>query len=335
MTLALGLVLCVVYVAISAGLIFFNKYLVSDGRFPHAMLLTTMHMSVTWAMCALCYVGCPSLFPAMEQTRGRRLQLLKWFVPIGLFFAVSLFASNQAYLYCSPAFLQFIKEGNVVIVFAMGCCVGLQIATRARVVILLWIVAGAVCAVTGELHFLWVGFVLQVVAQFSECSKNVMGEWLMQGESFKLDPMTYTMFVAPAALAALLVGTAASWNADVIPDLKLWWRFIIPNCFVAFALNVCVAVLIKTCSAQAFVLSGIVKDIVVVAFTAAFLGGTVTLQQCIGFGVCLSGIAFWSYARMFPGARLVAAWNWLFTSSDEVLPLLPVKSKEEPEKRAP
>eukprot|EP00450_Noctiluca_scintillans_P003169 CAMPEP_0194501318 /NCGR_PEP_ID=MMETSP0253-20130528/22472_1 /TAXON_ID=2966 /ORGANISM="Noctiluca scintillans" /LENGTH=47 /DNA_ID= /DNA_START= /DNA_END= /DNA_ORIENTATION= len=38
------LALCVVYIALSAGLIEYNKFLISPGRFPHAMALTCVHM---------------------------------------------------------------------------------------------------------------------------------------------------------------------------------------------------------------------------------------------------------------------------------------------------
>ena len=56
----------------------------------------------------------------------------------------------QAYIYCSVAFLQFMKEANIVVVFFMGCAVGLQVATRTRILAIAWIVAGTTMAVHGE-----------------------------------------------------------------------------------------------------------------------------------------------------------------------------------------
>eukprot|EP00438_Fugacium_kawagutii_P034693 Skav231164 [mRNA] locus=scaffold3252:265741:271322:- [translate_table: standard] len=35
------------YIVVSAGLITFNKYLMNEHRFPHAVQLTAMHMAVT------------------------------------------------------------------------------------------------------------------------------------------------------------------------------------------------------------------------------------------------------------------------------------------------
>jgi len=52
--------------------------------------------------------------------------LLKYILPLGFLFALALYCSNRAYLYSSVAFLQFCKEGNVALIFAMSCLLGLQ-----------------------------------------------------------------------------------------------------------------------------------------------------------------------------------------------------------------
>ena len=70
----------------------------------------------------------------MQQTEGIRLQLLAWSCPLAVRFAVDLFGASVACVYCSPAFLQFMKEGNVMLVFVLSCTVGLQSCTRARFV---------------------------------------------------------------------------------------------------------------------------------------------------------------------------------------------------------
>ena len=52
--------------------------------------------------------------------------LLKYILPLGFLFALALYCSNRAYLYSTVAFLQFCKEGNVALIFAMSCLLGLQ-----------------------------------------------------------------------------------------------------------------------------------------------------------------------------------------------------------------
>jgi len=310
------LALCIVYIALSAGLIEYNKFLISPGRFPHAMALTCVHMGSTFLLCNAFYLIRPDFYPTMQQTEGKRLQLLAWFCPLAVLFAVGLFCSNQAYMYCSPAFLQFMKEGNVVLVFVLSCIVGLQVCTRARFVNIVWILAGASMAVSGQVHFVMTGFVFQLVSQFGECGKNVMGDWMMKSH-LKLDALTYTMFLSPMCLIVLMVGAAVTWKAEILTDFAAWWMFIIPNGCLAFTMNVTVSLLIKECSAFAFILAGLVKDAVVVICGAGLLGETVVAQQYMGFFVCLSGVFFWSYSRIDPRAPLVQFFQTLCFSEHE------------------
>jgi drug/metabolite transporter (DMT)-like permease len=231
-------------------------------------------------------------------------------------------------MYCSPAFLQFMKEGNVVLVFALSCVVGLQVCTRSRFVNIVWILAGASMAVSGQVHFVLAGFLFQLISQFSECGKNVMGDWMMKSH-LKLDALTYTMFLSPMCLIVLMVGAAVTWKAEILTDFASWWMFIIPNGCLAFTMNVTVSLLIKECSAIAFILTGFVKDAVIVICGAALLGETVTSQQYLGFFVCLSGVFFWSYSRIDPHAPLVKLFQKLTFSEveSEKAPLLPKSEK--------
>merc|ERR1719210_1227778 len=103
----------------------------------------------TCFFCNILYLVKPSLYPSMEYTQGKKLQLLKWFAPLGILFAIGLFGSNQAYLYCSAAFLQFMKEANIVLVFALSCFVGLNSWTRPKLVNMVWIIIGTSISVKG------------------------------------------------------------------------------------------------------------------------------------------------------------------------------------------
>jgi len=333
-SMAFSLGLCVLYITLSTGLIFFNKHLMHKDRFPHSMHLSALHMITTWSLCSLLFLLKPSLFPAMARTAGTRMRLAVWFVPVGACFAVSLFTANQAYLYCSPAFLQFMKETSIVTVFCMSSAVGLQVMTRAKAAILIWIIAGAAVAVTGEVHASLVGVVLQAVSQLGECTKNVMGEWLMSGQSFNLDPLTYTIIVAPVSLMVLLGGCVATWSHAVFVDFMIWWRVLVPNVLLAFTLNVTIAVLIKNCSAQTFVLAGLVKDMTIVFLSTCMMGEHLSGQEYVGFFVALVGVAFWSYHKMYPDAALTRLWKTLTCSAQEDLdaaleakPILPASAK--------
>eukprot|EP00438_Fugacium_kawagutii_P017007 Skav232637 [mRNA] locus=scaffold12:235642:238738:+ [translate_table: standard] len=77
--------------------------------------------------------------------------LLKYILPLGCLFAVALCCSNLAYLYSSVAFLQFCKEGNVALIFAMSCLLGLQVFSWHKVAILSVVVAGCSLCAHGDL----------------------------------------------------------------------------------------------------------------------------------------------------------------------------------------
>lgn len=299
--------LCTLYISVSAGLIEFNKHLMHKDRFPFALALTTFHMSMTFFFCNVLYWVRPSLYPAMAKTEGHRLRLLRWFVPLGCLFAIGLVCSNKAYLYCNVAFLQFMKESNVALVFGLGSLLGLQQCTRTRLFVIAWILFGAGYAVHGEVNFLWIGFVIQLLSQFGECGKAVLGEWIMSGSSLKLDPLTYTMFMSPICLSVLLVGTVLTWQHEILVQFQEWWPVLIPNACLAFTLNIVVAVLIKECSAITFILSGLVKDMFIVLASTFFFGELVVRQQMVGFALCLGGIFFWSLMRIDPNSPLVTS----------------------------
>ena len=112
----------------------------------------------------------------MQQTEGIRLQLLAWSCPLAVRFAVDLFGSSLACVYCSPSFLQFMKEGNVMLVFVLSCTVGLQSCTRARFVNIVWIVAEVLrWPSAGQANIVMTGFAFKLVSKLGECGKKRHG----------------------------------------------------------------------------------------------------------------------------------------------------------------
>lgn len=298
-------VLCLIYIAVSAALIRFNKLMMRDDYFPHALALSAIHMFITTCCCGSLYLATPWMLPAMEGSKGQRLRLMKWFVPIGLLFAVTLFGSNQAYMYCSVTFLQFMKEANVMIVFGISCLVGLQQCTRVKVFVIAWVLFGASVSISGEVHFAWLGFASQAASQLAECTRNVMGEHILSGRKF--DALSYNMFLAPICFVVLAIATSFKWNSHIMADFASCWPLLAMNGLVAFALNFLVAAVIKECSAVGFVLCGIAKDIVIVVVSSAAFHEQVTAKQSAAFVVTLMGIFFWSLLKSHPEALLVRA----------------------------
>jgi len=297
--------LCSVYIALSGGLINFNKYLMHKGRFPHPMALTAMHMTASLILCSLVLLVRPSAMPSVESCKGKLAKLYKYLAPIGFLFAIMLYGSNRAYLYCSVAFLQFMKEANVVLVFTFSAMVGLAVFNRQRVVVIAWVILGSSLCVHGELNFVFIGFMLQGVSQLAECARAVVAELVLTGSEFKLDPLSYTFFMAPVCLVVLGIGNAVTWDHSVITDLAVWWPYLIPNACMAFCLNVMIAQVIKQTSAVGFIITGVVKDICLVVFSSVVFHDSITMSQWLSFSVTLSGVFFWSFMKVFPDHQLV------------------------------
>eukprot|EP00913_Durusdinium_trenchii_P013499 g12675.t1 len=275
------------YIVVSAGLITFNKYLMQEGRFPHAVQLTAIHMATTTFLSFLLYSVTPSIYPSMQKAKENFTQLAKFLAPLGILFAVALFCSNKAYFYSSVAFLQFCKQGNVVIVFVASCIIGLQKFSWMKSCILAIVVLGCSLCATGEIKFRLPGLLLQLLSQASECTKNLIGEVVLTGAGLKLDVLTFVAFQASFSLLPLLLGSAWLWTPEVSQDFAAMWQVLLLNALVAFALNLLIALTLKRLSALSFVLIGLTKDVSIVSSSSTIFGDPISRQQTVGFMITM------------------------------------------------
>jgi len=325
--LARKLAVCITYIGFSTALIRFNKHMMHKDVFPFSLALSAIHMIMSTLLCWLLYIVKPTMFPAMGTVQDQKFDMAKWFAPIGACFAVMLYGSNQAYIYCSVAMLQFMKEANVMIVFLISCAVGLQVLNRLRFALIIWVIVGAAISVTGDMQSSLVGIAFQAISQVAECARIVLGEFVLSGR--KLDPLTYTAFVAPTCFAVLLVANAAAWNPAVIPAAIAHWRLLAANAVVAFLLNVMVAVVIKEVSAVGFVLTGLTKDIFIVVLSCVLFREPITQTQASAFVLTLAGVGMWSLMKISPEAPPVQLLKRVLcmpiAEKSETDPLLPGK----------
>jgi len=322
---ALGFFLCVLYISISSLLINFNKFILQ--KFPYPWELTAMQMFGSSLLSSVFYMTSPGLFPAMERLQGRRLELLRYFVPLGAFFAIALYASNKAYLYCTVSFLQFMKESNVALVFLLCCAVGLQKLDRVKMMVIVWILASSWTCIREEQNFSLVGFGIQAISQLAECTKNVLGEHIMSGTNFRLDPLSYTMFMAPVALCFLSMGAARTWQWSLVEDAHKCWYLLLPNALLAFGLNVVIAFVLKHCSAMSFILSGVVKDIVIVLGSVSMFGDVITHVQYVSFAITLAGCVAWSLLKIVPNGQLALLLRTVTMMPEDKTESLPLIAK--------
>jgi drug/metabolite transporter (DMT)-like permease len=294
-TVVRAISLGLLYIVASASMIETNKWLMSPGNFPYPLTLTTNHMLVSVILANCLRFFCPAAFPALEKLHVSPWFCLK-FVPIGAAFALSIVCGNGAYSYLSVSFLQVMKQANIVIIYTMSVICSLEALRRCSVMLLAGTLCGTLLAVHGEMHFKLIGFLLQLASSLSEAFKVIIQGILMSG-SYKLDPLTMVLFMAPACLFAnivpLLVTDGPRFH-EIVTHGKLHLPIIAINAFLAFGLNVIVAQCIKQLSPVGYLLCGIVKDVCIIVSSALFLGESLTDQQIVGFSVALSGVAAYS-----------------------------------------
>lgn len=296
----------------SVGLINFNKYMVKTV-FPFPTYLVLVHTSFGAVLAFLLYVLKPSFFPSLKDGDARvsidRDLILGKILPIAFVFAGNLVLSNMAYMYSSVAFLQMMKEGNVVFVYIASLAVGIEVFKYRSCFLLTLIMLATMLNIEGEIHFSLVGTLIQGASQLFEVIRLVLQALVLSGRGLKLDSLTYVLLVLPPCflfivllLAARGLGLLPSGDA-VAPswgDVQGCWPLLLLNGLAAFALNVSIALFVKHTSAVAMVLAGLVKDSMVILTSVLCMGEAMSHTQQVGFGLQLWGVFVWSLMKQFP-----------------------------------
>jgi len=290
---------CLAYIALSSSLINYNKFLMHADYFPYSVALTSLHMTGSFFFSGLLYLILgEKWFPSAPAVKAQGFSLVRKFIPLSVFFAVSICLSNEAYLYCSVPFLQMCKELNVVMVYVVGLILLVEKFNLQQSTILLIIMIGCCMSIHGEMRFSQFGFMCQIAGQTAEVCKIVLQQQIMQG--FKVDPLTMVMVMSPLCLITLLSGLYFFWEPGIIAHAQEHWLHLVLNCSNAFALNVAVANLIKHASGVSFVLAGVVKDVCIVVAAASLFGAHITYIQGLGFSIAVLGVGAHSIIRSMP-----------------------------------
>lgn len=312
------IILCfgIVYIIISSGLIAFNKYLIHPERFPFAVSVVLCHAGFSSVMASLLFLVMPSLFPSLTSSRERWEKgvvvdvkfLATIALPIAFLFSGELVLSNAAYLYSSTAFLQMLKESNLVLVYLFALVADQETFTWTKARILVGIIFATMLTIEGELRFSLIGFLMQAVAIVLGSSKIVLQAIVLTGTGKKLDPLSFVLVVMPLCfcmLAAMIfimsfIHPVPTLRTPSLADIQAWWPMLLANSCVAFALNVMVAVFVRNSSAVSFILAGITKDAFIVLAGGLFLGELVSGLQIFAFSLQLVFLGTWSIVKMFP-----------------------------------
>lgn len=301
----------VLYIVCSSAFITYNNYLISDGRFPFAANLAFGHQVCGSLFLLVLYKICPFLYPSLVEPEKRAncftfRFLLKGGLPIASCFSMQLVLSNVAYLYASVAFLQMMKEGNMVLVYLLSLLAGLERFHGIQAAVLFCLLASTLLTIEGELQVSPRALLVQGGSQLLEATKIVAQSSLLSAAgSAKLDALSYNLLIQPLSAVGLLIFVlscmafipgvpTATWA-----DYVAWWPHLVGNACAALVLNVAVALFISKTSAIGYIVVGILKDIVLVVSDVVFSGTRISELQIAAFSLQILFVAHYSFFKSF------------------------------------
>ncbi|GAA5863681.1 hypothetical protein JCM8547_003691 [Rhodosporidiobolus lusitaniae] len=281
------------WIALSSAVILFNAWILgsdpTDLGFPFPIFLTTTHL-IYGTIATRLMRRFTHLIDGVDNID---MSWQRWYaniVPIGALFSASLIFSNLAYLTLNVSFIQMLKAFTAVAVFGMSCIMGLETYTRRTGTIVLAISLGVAIASYGELRFVFSGFIFQCLGILFEATRLVAIQKLLQG--LRMDPLVSLYYYAPvcATLNLLLVFVFEGRKPFDLVLERVGVITLFLNCNVALLLNVAVVFLIGCASSLVLTLSGVLKDVLLVAGSVVLFGSQVTFIQMLGYSIALGGL---------------------------------------------
>ncbi|EEF32858.1 Triose phosphate/phosphate translocator, chloroplast precursor, putative [Ricinus communis] len=289
------------YIALSSGQIFFNKWVLSSKEinFPYPLGLTLLHMVFSSVLCFIL----TKVFKVLAYPLSDGSSYIRYatsVVPIGAMFAMTLWLGNTAYLYISVAFAQMLKAIMPVAVFILGVAAGLEVMSCRMLLIMSVISFGVLVASYGEININWIGVVYQMGGVVGEALRLIFMEILVKRKGLKLNPISMMYYVSPCSALCLFIPwiflekpkmEAHAWN---FPPLVLTL-----NSLCTFALNLSVFLVISHTSALTIRVAGVVKDWVVVLLSALLFADTkLTVINLFGYGIAIAGVAAYNNHKL-------------------------------------
>eukprot|EP00976_Prorocentrum_cordatum_P106685 1194503-Prorocentrum_minimum.AAC.1 len=164
------------WIALSAGVILFNKYILSEYGFPYPVALTLIHMG----FCSIVAILVVRVFEWIPSNNMDSDVYFRAVVPIGALYAVTLWLGNTAYLYISVSFIQMLKALMPVAVFTTGTMFGTETFSTNTLVNMLVITVGVMIASYGEINFILIGVLVQLASIASESTRLTLVQILLQ-----------------------------------------------------------------------------------------------------------------------------------------------------------
>lgn len=315
-----GAMLGLLYIMVSAGMLLSIKFLMHPDRFPFAICLTSFHLAASFGLAVVLFRLYPELFPSVGNVfRGYEIsdpvsdakgtdrlaaaRGVMQFVPIAFFGALSIVVGNSAFMHAQVSFLQMVKEGHVVIVYALMIVFGLESLRWQTCLVLACVAVSAAVAVNGmsPVSFTMIGLSLQLLAGLVQSMQVVLVNRMMSlPRGPQVDPLTMVMCTAPIIFCAILPLNYVFWDPRIPGRILEWWPYLVGNMVLAFVLQVVSALTIKGITATGHALASVLKDLGIVLAAATVVGGPLSLVQLLGYAGSVCGIAMYAAMKVCP-----------------------------------
>lgn len=284
-----------IWIALSATVILYNKYILTWGQFGYPVALTLWHMlfcsTLAFVIVKLGYV---------QPINMSAETYLKTIVPIGALYSGTLWLGNAAYLFLSVSFIQMLKALMPVAVFVVGCFFSTERFSWSTFGNMIVVSIGVAIASFGELNFVVIGVVLQMFSIVTESTRLVLVQILLQRRGLKLNPITSLYYISPACFGFLLLPFFMFELPKIRndPSVQINPAVLLSNAAAAFALNMAVFLLIGKTSALTMNIAGVVKDWLLIGLSVWLYKSPVSPVNLGGYLVAFLAVCVYNYRKL-------------------------------------
>lgn len=289
----------VMWVLCSAATQILNKKLYLSYSFDYPLILTLIHMSVSFLCCLLVLVV----------TRMHPLSALTWSeylsgaLPLAFVFIINIIFGNFSLLHIHVSLYQVLKASTPLFAVALQSILFSSHQSVPVLLSLIPIVAGVIIATNFEAHYDAVGVCLGIAASATTALQTILSSRLMKKT---LDPVNLLFYMAPAGGFFLLpfiffFSDESQRIARASTSIESPWELyfvLIASGVIAFLLNFSLFYAIQSVGALSFVIIGNVKVVFVIFFSAYIIGNVITPLNALGCFIAVAGAALYQYLQL-------------------------------------
>lgn len=288
------------WVVLSASLVFLNKFILTSTPFHFPLTLALLHMIACTCLCNWFFYLAPER-QSKQADSAFDAKLAFQLVGISALFAVSLLCSNSALTRLDVATIQVLKSLNPPMIYLIGIWTGVEMISARTASILVAIGTGIVFSVRGSPQFHASGIALQTISIIADSTRYIRLQGLLQSKHLNLDSLNVLRVVAPSTAVILWIPASYLEFSEIFfaeNSLKLALVWVVLSCTLACCLNITSNAFIRSTSALTMSVTGVIKDVCMIAISIVVGGADVSFEECAGFAITLAGSCAYNLSKI-------------------------------------